>query len=103
MVWIERTKIAASGAVAGAAIRVQLIPVIGDNLDDVVGVVYLKDVARRTFEHRNSERNERVDTVMREAHFVPRQQACRRLTARHAGRHVHMSIVVDEYGGTPGW
>ena len=47
------------------------IPVVGDNIDDVLGVVYLKDVTRRTYEHRAGESSERVESVMRPAFFVP--------------------------------
>ena len=47
------------------------IPVIGENLDDVVGVAYLKDVVRRDFEAPDAEFTERVEEVMRPALFVP--------------------------------
>jgi CBS domain containing-hemolysin-like protein len=76
--------------------------VIGDNLDDIVGVVYLKDIARRTFEQRNAESKERVDTVMRQAHFVPDSKRADDLLRDLQAARVHMSIVVDEYGGTAG-
>lgn len=102
MVWIERTKSLRQALSLGLRSGFSRIPVIGDNLDDVVGVVYLKDVARRSFEHRNSERNERVDTVMREAHFVPDSKRADDLLRDMQAARVHMSIVVDEYGGTAG-
>lgn len=102
MVWIERTKSLRQALSLGLRSGFSRIPVIGENLDDVVGVVYLKDVARRTFEHRNSERNERVDTVMREAHFVPDSKRADDLLRDMQAARVHMSIVVDEYGGTAG-
>ena len=59
-------------------------------------------MARRSFEHRNSERNERVDAVMREAHFVPDSKRADDLLRDMQAARVHMSIVVDEYGGTAG-
>ena len=102
MVWIERTKSLRQALSLGLRSGFSRIPVIGDNLDAVVGVVYLKDVARRSFEHRNSERNERVDTVMREAHFVPDSKRADDLLRDMQAARVHMSIVVDEYGGTAG-
>ena len=71
MVWIEADKTLRQALSLGLRSGFSRIPVIAENLDDVVGVVYLKDVARRIFEDRGSERNEHVDTVMREAHFIP--------------------------------
>ena len=51
MVCIERNKTAAPGARrSSCAPGSRRIPVIGENLDDVVGVVYLKDLVRRDFE-----------------------------------------------------
>ncbi len=102
MVWIESTKSLRQALSLGLRSGFSRIPVIGENLDDVVGVVYLKDVARRSFEHRNSERNERVDAVMREAHFVPDSKRADDLLRDMQAARVHMSIVVDEYGGTAG-
>jgi CBS domain containing-hemolysin-like protein len=102
MVWIEHTKTLRQALSLGLRSGFSRIPVIGENLDDVVGVVYLKDVAQRAFERRNSERNERVDTVMREAHFVPDSKRADDLLRDMQAARVHMSIVVDEYGGTAG-
>jgi CBS domain containing-hemolysin-like protein len=102
MVWIEADKTLRQALSLGLRSGFSRIPVIGENLDDVVGVVYLKDVARRTFENRGSERNEQVDTVMREAHFVPDSKRADDLLRDMQAARVHMSIVVDEYGGTAG-
>jgi CBS domain containing-hemolysin-like protein len=102
MVWIEADKTLRQALSLGLRSGFSRIPVVGENLDDVVGVVYLKDVARRTFENRGSERNEQVDTVMREAHFVPDSKRADDLLRDMQAARVHMSIVVDEYGGTAG-
>jgi CBS domain containing-hemolysin-like protein len=102
MVWIERTKTLRQALSLGLRSGFSRIPVIGENLDDVVGVVYLKDVARRSYEHRDSERSERVDAVMREPHFVPDSKRADDLLRDLQAARVHMSIVVDEYGGTAG-
>ncbi|MFN8182854.1 MAG: hemolysin family protein [Candidatus Nanopelagicales bacterium] len=102
MVWIESTKTLRQALSLGLRSGFSRIPVIGENLDDVVGVVYLKDVARRSFENRNSERNERVDAVMRQAHFVPDSKRADDLLRDLQAARVHMAIVVDEYGGTAG-
>ena len=102
MVWIERTKTLRQALSLGLRSGFSRIPVIGENLDDVVGVVYLKDVVRRSYEHRDSERNERVDAVMRQPHFVPDSKRADDLLRDMQAARVHMSIVVDEYGGTAG-
>ncbi|MFN8128031.1 MAG: hemolysin family protein [Candidatus Nanopelagicales bacterium] len=102
MVWIERTKSLRQALSLGLRSGFSRIPVVGDNLDDVVGVVYLKDVTRRTFESRDAERNEKVDAVMRQPHFVPDSKRADDLLRDMQAARVHMSIVVDEYGGTAG-
>ncbi len=102
MVWIEGAKTLRQGLSLALRSGCSRIPVIGENLDDVVGVVYLKDLVRRTFEHRNADRNERVDSVMRQAYFVPDSKRADDLLRDMQAAHVHMSIVVDEYGGTAG-
>jgi CBS domain containing-hemolysin-like protein len=78
------------------------IPVIGANADEVLGVVYLKDVTRRTFEHRPSESEETVASVMRPAYFVPDSKNVDDLLRQMQVDRVHMAIVVDEFGGTAG-
>ena len=44
------------------------VPVVGDNLDDIVGIAYLKDLVRRDFEQPDVEFTQRVDEVMRPVH-----------------------------------
>lgn len=102
MVWLERGKSLRQALSLGLRSGFSRIPVIGDNLDDVVGVVYLKDVTRRVFEHRDAERNEQVESVMRPAHFVPDSKRVDDLLRDLQAARVHMAIVVDEYGGTAG-
>ena len=102
MVWLERSKSLRQALSLGLRSGFSRIPVVGDNLDDVVGVVYLKDITRRVFEHRDAERNEQVDSVMRQAHFVPDSKRADDLLRDLQASRVHMAIVVDEYGGTAG-
>ena len=47
------------------------IPVVGEDIDDVIGVIYIKDIARRAFEHHEAEQSERVESLMRPAFFAP--------------------------------
>jgi CBS domain containing-hemolysin-like protein len=78
------------------------VPVVGEGLDDVRGVVYLKDVARRMHEDPVRGPGEAVDVVAREAHFVPDSKPADELLREMQRSANHVAIVVDEYGGTAG-
>jgi len=78
------------------------LPVVGDNLDDVRGFAYLKDVVRRDFEDPDVELTQRVEEIMRPVHWVPESKAVDAQLSEMQARRQHMSVVVDEYGGTAG-
>jgi CBS domain containing-hemolysin-like protein len=78
------------------------IPVVGENADDVVGIVYLKDITRRVFEYRDAEQSEKVEDVMRPATFVPDSKPADELLRAMQAQRIHLAVVVDEYGGTAG-
>ena len=78
------------------------VPVIGENLDDVVGIAYLKDIVRRDFEAPDVEFTQRIDEVMRPAHFVPDSKPVDALLSEMQANRQHIAVVVDEYGGTAG-
>ncbi|WP_166140634.1 hemolysin family protein [Nocardioides ochotonae] len=78
------------------------VPVVDDNLDDVVGFAYLKDVVRRDFEAPDVELTQRIEAVMRPAHFVPESKPVDALLSEMQANRQHVAIVVDEYGGTAG-
>lgn len=102
MVTIEQTKTLRQSMSLALRSGFSRIPVIGDGADDVVGVLFLKDVARRMFENRQSEHGETVAKIMRPVHYVPdTKPADDLLREMQAGRE-HMAVVVDEYGGTAG-
>ena len=75
------------------------IPVFGENADDVTGIVYLKD-AMRTEREGGGTRS--VTVLLRPANFVPETKHVSELLAEMQSRKNHISIVVDEYGGTAG-
>ncbi len=102
MIWIESTKTLRQGLSLGLRSGFSRIPVIGTSLDDVIGVVYLKDLTRRTFEHNESGTTERVGDIMRKALFVPDSKPVDGLLRDMQTARVHIAIVVDEYGGTAG-
>jgi CBS domain containing-hemolysin-like protein len=102
MVVIERTKTLRQAVSLALRSGFSRIPVIGDNLDDVMGVAYLKDLVRRTYEFHEGESTERVESVMRPASFVPDSKPVDEVLREMQVNQVHVAIVVDEYGGTAG-
>jgi CBS domain containing-hemolysin-like protein len=78
------------------------VPVIGENLDDVRGFAYLKDVVRRDFEAPDVELTQRVEEIMRSVLWVPDSKPVDDLMREMQARRQHIAIVVDEYGGTAG-
>lgn len=102
MVWIESDKTA--GQATSLAIRSghSRVPVIGEDVDDVVGVVYLKDLVRRTYHSTNGGRDTTVAEVMRPAVFVPDSKPLDDLLREMQRDRIHMALLVDEYGATAG-
>ena len=102
MVFIERNKSLRQAISLSLRSGFSRIPVIGENADDIVGVIYLKDMVRRTFEHHEAEREDTVDSLMRATSFVPDSKPADELLKDRQAARVHVAIVVDEYGGTAG-
>lgn len=102
MVFIEQVKSLRQALSLGLRSGYSRIPVIGENADDIVGLIYLKDVVRRVFEDRSAEDGQRVGDLMREAYFVPDSKPVDELLRDMQAARVHLAIVVDEYGGTAG-
>jgi len=73
------------------------IPVYEETIDNVIGVVYAKDLLR---DHENGSRE--VKELVREAYFTPEAKRVGELLHDMQLRKVHIAIVVDEYGGTAG-
>ncbi|MEQ6903004.1 hemolysin family protein [Nocardioides sp. YIM 152588] len=78
------------------------VPVVGENLDDIRGIAYLKDVVRRDFEAPDVELTQRVEEIMRPVHWVPESKPVDDLLREMQARRQHVAVVVDEYGGTSG-
>lgn len=102
IVFIERHKTLRQALSLGLRSGFSRIPVIGDNEDDVVGIVYLKDVTKRAFDHRDAESTEMVESVMRKPFFVPDSRAADELLKDMQASRTHIAVVVDEYGGVAG-
>ena len=75
------------------------IPVYDDGIDDVAGVVLLKDLVRA---EREGKSDQEVRSLVREAHFVPETKKANDLLREMQLEKFHLAIVVDEYGGTAG-
>ncbi|WP_340540328.1 hemolysin family protein [Nocardioides sp. GXZ039] len=78
------------------------LPVVGENLDDIRGFAYLKDVVRRDFEAPDVELVQHVEEVMRPVLWVPESKPVDDLLRQMQADRQHIAIVVDEYGGTAG-
>jgi CBS domain containing-hemolysin-like protein len=75
------------------------LPVYGDSLDEMVGMIHIKDV----FTALNDPAREReISALLRNPLFVPESMGIIDLLARMRAERVHLAIVVDEFGGTEG-
>ncbi|MBW3086208.1 hypothetical protein KEM60_02419 [Austwickia sp. TVS 96-490-7B] len=77
------------------------IPVIGQDADDPVGLLYFKDVAQRTYDVPESMADS-ITEVMRPATYVPDSKPVDALLREMQHDAIHMAVVIDEYGGTAG-
>ena len=75
---------------------------VGESVDDVLGVLYLKDVIRRTQDGDPAAPAQAVAEAMRPATFVPESKPVDDLLSEMQAARTHLVIVVDEYGGTAG-
>jgi CBS domain containing-hemolysin-like protein len=105
-VMTPRTSIVAvpSDATLDAAMEIMLndghmrLPVYGETLDDVVGVLLSRDA----FSAAREDPSQTVAAVMRTAHFVPETKAVEDLIREMRAERINMVIVIDEFGGTSG-
>jgi CBS domain containing-hemolysin-like protein len=81
---------------------VSRMPVIGEDVDEVVGILYLRDVARLEFEQRKSRAKETAATLARKALFVPESKKADDTLRLMQAESNHLAMVVDEYGGIAG-
>jgi len=75
------------------------VPVYRDTIDDIVGILYAKDLLRAGT---NGSRERRLPDLLRTAVFIPESKRLDQLLTEMRGSRTHMAIVVDEYGGTAG-
>ena len=75
------------------------LPVYGESLDAVVGMVHIKDVFMANVD---ASRDRTIGALMRDPLFVPESMGVIELLARMRSQRMHLAIVVDEFGGTEG-
>ena len=75
------------------------IPVIGESIDDVKGIVYAKDTLKM---HLNTDKSLTVSEIMRPAIFVPESQNLEQLLSEFQDKRTRIAIVLDEHGGISG-
>ncbi len=76
------------------------VPVIGEDADDIFGIIYLKDVAYKL--HREPGSSALVEDLARPTRYVPESKFVGELLPELQRETTHMAIVIDEYGGTAG-
>ncbi|NIC07915.1 HlyC/CorC family transporter [Billgrantia bachuensis] len=77
-------------------------PVIGENLDEVKGLLLVKDLLKLLNSPEEERERFRLEDVLRPAMFVPESKRLNSLLKEFRDTHNHMAVVVDEYGGTAG-
>lgn len=80
-------------------------PLYGENLDDITGILHLKDLTVYYMEYRNDPevlKNTPLSEVAREPYFVPETLSIDVLLREMQEKKVHMAVVIDEYGQTAG-
>jgi CBS domain containing-hemolysin-like protein len=101
VVWVEGARSVPQALALALRSGFSRIPVIGENVDDIIGVVYLKDLAGRA-QDPDRARLTKVEDVMRSAAYVPESKPVDELLREMQAMRTHLVIVIDEYGGTAG-
>lgn len=73
-------------------------PVYSDTIDNVIGIVYVKDVLKKLIENSDF----KITDILRKPFFVPESKHIDELLREFQRRRVHIAVVVDEYGGVSG-
>jgi putative hemolysin len=75
------------------------IPVYGDNIDNITGILYIKDLLKHV---KSSDEEYNLAKIVREVTFIPESKEISDLLKMFQREKTHIAIVVDEYGGTAG-
>ena len=75
------------------------IPVYEDTIDNIIGLLYAKDLLKYWG---NDQEQLQVRSIVRPPYFIPETKNLEQLLQEFKRKHVHLAIVIDEYGGTSG-
>ncbi|MDA8092080.1 MAG: hemolysin family protein [Nitrospiraceae bacterium] len=108
-VMVPRTEIVSISSMASTQEAMSLVkdegysryPVIGESIDDISGILYIKDILIKMAEGKVKE-DTPVTEIMREPYFVPENKMLSELLDEMQKRKFQIAIVIDEYGGTDG-
>jgi CBS domain containing-hemolysin-like protein len=76
------------------------IPIYKDTIDQITGILYAKDIFPWIAEHNPSEWD--LNTIVKKCHYVPMGKKIKELMKEFKIKHLHLAVIVDEYGGTAG-
>jgi CBS domain containing-hemolysin-like protein len=99
MVTIEATTTISDAITLAIEHGFSRMPVLGETIDDVLGILYEKDLVRA---ERAGRGDEPVTRIVRKAHFVPETKKVDQVLREMQAGNYHMAVVIDEYGGTAG-
>jgi len=80
-------------------VRYSRVPVFGETIDDVVGILYIRDAYQALV---SGQRDVTLRELAREPFFVPGSVSLIKLLSDFRTRRIHLGVVIDEYGGTDG-
>lgn len=78
------------------------IPVYKETRDNIIGIIYAKDLLTYLIDNTKNVSDDHVETIMRDPYFIPETKNSAELLQEFRARKNHIAIVVDEYGGTSG-
>ena len=99
MTFFRRDEVVENALQLSSAAGYSRLPVVGDNVDDVLGLVYVKDLIRAELDGLV---DAPVTNFLRDGHFVPESKKVAELLREMQQQTFHMAMVVDEYGGIAG-
>jgi CBS domain containing-hemolysin-like protein len=76
------------------------IPIYKDTIDQIIGILYAKDIFPWISEHNPLEWD--LNTIVKKCHYVPMGKKIKELMKEFKIKHLHLAVIVDEYGGTAG-
>ena len=78
------------------------LPVYNRSIDDILGLIYIKDLVRASRDGKGAEAVDSIDGLVRSAHIVPETKRVAELMREMQKEKFHMAVAVDEYGGVAG-